>query len=658
MMLDIWFATGMELKDGRWIPGNHGAQDSITWETLVDALTFDEIPFERMADHVKDLKGDEADKPWKKGDGCWIPALLKTDAEGTPLGRKKDSIVHYSCIVLDIDEGGDAAAVEAALQARDLAFIIHSTYRHNRLAEGTDRFRVVVPLDRPVEGETQYKAVLGQVALLAGGGEFPAGFDPASRNYSQAFWFPSYPPERANQSFRITNTGNPYEWHSPDLLDGNDEYDPQLPNPGDEVDTRQPVTVQRQLGTKPKVSKGKRNTVLHDTLHDYLRSEPSLPEWEDFKLTVLAINNDMFTPPLVPAEALRTARSVYDRHVNDHPEKVAFYTATAVEDFKAEPVEWLIPGQVLRGHLTVLQGSPGVGKSTLFFHWAKLLADKGKVSLIGKPEDDPSTLKKRFMAAEIPANRKVLAIDDRAMRQLPFGIGLLRKQIEYYGAELVFIDAVKSWMPTDLSKQNDGALRECLEPLAKLAIELKVGIVISRHLTKDSNNIDAMARGDGGQAYTAVARCTLMVTGGSKPHPRFPNSVLVSIVKNNLFSELATWAYPRDARLIPLDTGGDEAVPYLQKCHPVEGLTPDQILREVSPLHQKESAVGNCAADIKAALEAAGGSKEAAVLRDEILAMGHSEATYKRTTKQLGEGQEIKAGSGQRIIRLLDVNTL
>ena len=92
-------------------------------------------------------------------------------------------------------------------------------------------------------------------------------------------------------------------------------------------------------------------------------------------------------------------------------------------------------------------------------------------------------------------------------------------------------------------------------------------------------------------------------------------------------------------------------------CHPVEGLTPDQILREVSPLHQKESAVGNCAADIKAALEAAGGAIEAAVLRDEILAKGHSEATYKRTTKQLGEGQEIQAGSGQRIIRLLDVNT-
>ena len=648
MKLDIWMGGGFVDSNGEFIPSNRGTNmPDIGWADLVNMLRKPAII------DFRPLPNDP-EKPAQKGKDCCIPALLKTDPEtGKPLTRSAKAIQHYSLVPLDIDTNGDASAVEAALRKHDLSFVIYSTYSHNRERDGSDRFRVLVPLDRPVEGKAEYKAVVDQVALLAVG----AGYDKASKSYSQAFWQPACPPEREEQFIFLTHTGKPYEWHSPDLLDGNDEYDPQLPNPGDEVADRKPVPLQLQLGTKLKVSIGKRNKVLHDTLHDYLRAEATLPEYDDFKLLVLVINNARFDPPLAPVEALRTAKSVYDTHVKDHPEKSAFYEASAIEEYKTEPVEWLIPGQVLRGHLTVLQGSPGVGKSTLFFHWAKVLADHGKVSLIGKPEDDTSTLKKRFMAAGIPSNRKVLAIDDRAMRQLPFGIGLLRKQIEHYGAELVFIDAVKSWMPTDLSKQNDGALRECLEPLAKLAQDLKVGIVISRHLTKDSSNIDAMARGDGGQAYTAVARCTLMVTGGSKPHPRFPNSVLVSIVKNNLFSELATWAYPRDARLIPLDTGGEEAVPYLLDCHPVEGLTPDQILREVSPLHQKESAVGNCAADIKAALEAAGGAKEAAVLRDEILAKGHSEATYKRTTKQLGEGQEIQAGSGQRIIRLLDVNT-
>jgi hypothetical protein len=644
MMLDIWMGKGFVDSKGEFVPAIRGTQmPDIGWADLVNMLRKPAIiDFEPLP--------GEPDKPRQKGKDCCIPALLKTDPEtGKPLTRSKKAIQHYSCVPLDIDTNGDAAAVDAALRKHDLSFILYSTYSHNREKDGYDRFRVLVPLNRPVEGIDEYKAVVDQLALLAVG----AGYDEASKSYSQAFWMPACPPEREHQRIFRTHTGKPYEWHSPDLLDGNGQSDPQLPNPGDEVADRQPIPLQLQLGTKVKVPKGKRNQVLHQTLHDYLRAEATIPEYDDFKLVVLAINNAMLAPPLVPAEALRTAKSVYDTHVNDHSEKAAFYAATDIDDFKSEPVEWLIPGQLLRGHLTVLQGSPGVGKSTLFFHWAKILADNGKVSLIGKQEDDNSTLKKRFMAAGCPRG-KVLAIDDRAMRQLPFGIGLLRKQIEYYGAELVFIDAVKSWMPTDLSKQNDGALRECLEPLQKLAQELKVGIVISRHLTKDSNNLDAMARGDGGQAYTAVARCTLMVTGGSKAHPKFPNSVLVSIVKNNLSKGAGTWEYPHRSTLIPLDTGLDEAVAYLLQCHPVEGLTPDQILREVSPMHQKESAVTSCAADIKAVLAAGnGGGLEAASLREQIIAAGHSEGTYKRATKHLADQQQIKAGSGQRVIKLL-----
>ena len=641
MTFDIWMAGGFP-KPAGYVVGDYGNNVPMTWETLVNMLRNPTI-----IDFVS--SPGEPDKAWQKGKDCFIPGLLKTNPETNKVKREGKGIIHYSLVPLDIDTNGDAAAVDAALRKHDLSFVLYSTYSHNREKDGYDRFRVLVPLNRPVEGIDEYKAVVDQVAKLAVG----AGYDKASKSYSQAFWQPACPPEREHQRIFLTHTGKPYEWHSLDLLDGNGEYDPQLPNPGDEVADRQPIPLQLQLGTKVKVPKGKRNQVLHQTLHDYLRAEATIPEYDDFKLVVLAINNAMLAPPLVPAEALRTAKSVYDTHVNDHSEKAAFYAATDIDDFKSEPVEWLIPGQLLRGHLTVLQGSPGVGKSTLFFHWAKILADNGKVSLIGKQEDDNSTLKKRFMAAGCPRG-KVLAIDDRAMRQLPFGIGLLRKQIEYYGAELVFIDAVKSWMPTDLSKQNDGALRECLEPLQKLAQELKVGIVISRHLTKDSNNLDAMARGDGGQAYTAVARCTLMVTGGSKAHPKFPNSVLVSIVKNNLSKGAGTWEYPHRSTLIPLDTGLDEAVAYLEPCHPVEGLTPDQILREVSPMHQKESAVTSCAADIKAVLAAGnGGELEAASLREQIIAAGHSEGTYKRATKHLADQQQIKAGSGQRVIKLL-----
>lgn len=638
MMLDIWMGKGFVDSTGEFVPAIRGTNmPDIGWADLVNMLRKPTIiPFEPLP--------GEPGKPRQKGKDCCIPALLKTDPEtGKPLTRSGEAIQHYSCVPLDIDKDGDAGAVAEALRKHDLSFVMYSTYSHNPELDGYDRFRVLVPLDRPVEGKAQYKAVADQVALLAVG----AGYDKASKSYGQAFWMPAYPPERANQSIFLTHTGKAYEWVADNLLDGNGEYDPQLPNPGDEVPTRQPVVVQRQLGTKPKVSKGKRNTVLHNTLHDYLRGEPSLPEWDDFKLTVLAINNDMFDPPLVPVEALRSAKSVYDTHVKDHPEKAAFYPATDIGDFKAEPVEWLIPGQVLRGHLTVLQGSPGVGKSTLFFHWAKVLADKGKVSLIGKPEDDPSTLKKRFMAAGILADRKVLAIDDRAMRQLPFGIGLLRKQIEYYGAELVFIDAVKSWMPTDLSKQNDGALRECLEPLAKLAQELNIAIVASRHFTKDGNNTDAMSRGSGGQAYTAVARQIMQVVGGEEnSHPEYPDHVLLSTVTGQHIAKATTWAFKRTAIEMPM---GEKSawVPYLLKGTEVP-LSASEILKAVSPLHKTNSRKGNCAAAIVAELDAAGGRMLTGVLRETMLITHqYPSATYERALKGLADEGKIQTRRGR-----------
>ena len=96
--------------------------------------------------------------------------------------------------------------------------------------------------------------------------------------------------------------------------------------------------------------------------------------------------------------------------------------------------------------------------------------------------------------------------------------------------------------------ENDRFLRSCLIRLAHLAQELNVAIVASRHFTKDGNNTDALARGMGGQAYSAVARQILQVVGGTeKYHPDYPNDVLLSVVIGQHISKATTWAFPRTA---------------------------------------------------------------------------------------------------------------
>ncbi len=645
MTLDIWFANGMK-SGGKWIPEVIGKQDAITWETLV-ALFQDPaipalIPFEPTP--------GEPDKAWKKGEECWIPALLKTDAEGNPLKREGISIVHYSCVVLDIDEGCDAKAVEDALLAHDLSFIIHSTYSHKWKQEETDRIRVVIPLDRPVEGKDQYKAVVKEVALLAGYGKLPVGFDPASASYSQAFWLPACPPERADQYFCIHNTKEPYKWHSPDLLDGNEEYTPQLPKPGDEVADRQPIPIQHTL---PKVLEGSRNAKLYKYCCDWLGQQTMLPTSADVVATAFRFNRDRaaMPKPLPDAEVRATALSALNQARKETPDKIDLPDVIDLSKLKPQPIRWLIDDQLVLGELTVIQGHTKSGKSLLCMHWAAELSKQGITTLISHSEDSPSrTLTPRQQVAGAQPGY-VLLIPDEALMELPEGITILRQYIIKHNAKLIYIDAINNWMPSK-GVENDRFLRSCLQPLAKLAQELNVAIVASRHFTKDGNNTDALARGMGGQAYSAVARQILQVVGGTeKYHPDYPNDVLLSVVVGQHISKTTTWAFPRKAAEVELeDEAGKIRVwhPYLQPGVEVPDLTASDILKAISPLHQTNSRKGNCAAAILSELEAAGGRMLTGVLRETMIGtLQYPPATYERALKALGDENKIETRRGR-----------
>ena len=642
MMLDIWMGAGIRTHKC-FAPAVNGLNVPTQWAGLVKQLS---------TPHLIDFvpSPGEPNKAWKKGNECWIPALLKTDAEGNPLTRSADAIIHYSCVVLDIDEGCNAADVEAALLAHDLTFALHSTYSHNRIEEGTDRIRVVALLNRPVEGKAQYKAVVDQVALLAGGGEFPAGYDPASKSYSQAFWLPACPPEREEQFIFRTHTGKPYEWHSPDLLDGNDEYDPQLPNPGDEVADRQPIAIQHTL---PKVLEGSRNQKLYKYCSDWLGYQTMLPTESDVVATAFRFNRDRsaIPKPLPDAEVRATALSALNQARKETPAKIPLQDAIDLSKLKPQPIRWLIDGQLVLGELTVIQGHTKSGKSLLCMHWAAELSRQGITTLISHSEDSPGrTLTPRqHVAGAVPGY--VLLIPDEALMELPEGITILRQYILKHDAKLIYIDAINNWMPSK-GVENDRFLRSCLIPLAHLAQELNVAIVASRHFTKDGNNTDALARGMGGQAYSAVARQILQVVGGiEKYHPDYPNDVLLSVVTGQHISKTTTWAFPRTAAEMEMeDEAGTIRVwhPYLKPCVEVPDLTAGDILKAISPLHQTSSRKGNCAAAILSELEAAGGRMLTGVLRETMIAtLQYPPATYERALKALGEEKKIETRRGR-----------
>ena len=638
MKLDIWMAGGFSTPKG-YIVGDYGNNVPMSWEALVNMLRNPTI-----IDFVS--SPGEPDKAWQKGKDCFIPGLLKTNPETNKVKREGKGIIHYSLVPLDIDTNGDAAAVDAALRKHDLSFVLYSTYSHNREKDGYDRFRVLVPLNRPVEGIDEYKAVVDQVAKLAVG----TGYDNASKSYSQAFWQPACPPEREEQFIFLTHTGKPYEWHSPDLLDGNGQSDPQLPNPGDEVADRQPIPLQHTL---PKVREGSRNDTLYKYCCDWLDQQTMLPPSAEVVATAFRFNRSRadMPKPLPDAEVRATALSALNHARKENPDKIDLPDAIDLSKLKAQPIRWLIDGQLVLGELTVIQGHTKSGKSLLCMHWAAELSRQGITTLISHSEDSPErTLNPRQHVAGAE-HGYVLLIPDEALMELPEGITMLRQYIIKHDAKLIYIDAINNWMPSK-GVENDRFLRSCLQPLAKLAQELNVAIVASRHFTKDGNNTDALARGMGGQAYSAVARQILQVVGGTeKYHPDYPNDVLLSVVIGQHISKATTWAFPRTAAEMEMeDEAGMVRVwhPYLKPCVEVPDLTASDILKAISPLHQTSSRKGNCAAAILSELESAGGRMLTGVLRETMIATHlYPSATYERALKALGEEKKIETRRGR-----------
>jgi len=130
------------------------------------------------------------------------------------------------------------------------------------------------------------------------------------------------------------------------------------------------------------------------------------------------------------------------------PDKIVLPDLIVLSDLKAQPVEWLIDGQLVLGELTIIQGLPKSGKSLVCMHWAAELSKQGIKTLISHAEDSPErTLTPRQWAAgAVPGH--VLLIPDEALMELPEGTAILRQYIIKVDAKLVFIDAINNWMPS------------------------------------------------------------------------------------------------------------------------------------------------------------------------------------------------------------------
>lgn len=215
---------------------------------------------------------------------------------------------------------------------------------------------------------------------------------------------------------------------------------------------------------------------------------------------------------------------------------------TPASSVSPETVQWLWPGRLARGKLTLLDGDPGVGKSWLSLAIANTIVAGAPFpgseqrrdptrALIMTAEDglaDTVVPRLNAMSADtrrIDILRGVQNGDDTIRhfnleRNLPALEEALRGRL--YG--LLIIDPLSAYIPAAINTDKDNQVRSILAPLALLAEAYGVSILALRHLTKGGRD-RALYRGQGSIGFGALAR-VIMLAGRDRSGRR-----LLTVIK-------------------------------------------------------------------------------------------------------------------------------
>lgn len=234
------------------------------------------------------------------------------------------------------------------------------------------------------------------------------------------------------------------------------------------------------------------------------------------------------------------------------------------DDIQPERVDWLWPSFLPAGKLAVLDGDPGLGKSTVTIDLAARVSrglpmpdgsggGVAGVVLLSSAEDGLSdTLRPRLDAAGADLS-KVATLDvGEAGIVLPDDIGRIRLAIVSTGAKLAVLDPLMAYMSGRLKANSDQDVRQALAPLAQLADDTGCTILVVRHLRK-SESSTAVYRGGGSIGIIGQARIGLAVA----QDPDDSDRRVLMVTKSNLGPMPASLSFGLDQWSGELPDGSD-----------------------------------------------------------------------------------------------------
>ena len=255
---------------------------------------------------------------------------------------------------------------------------------------------------------------------------------------------------------------------------------------------------------------------------------------------------------------------------------------------KIKPVniEWLWNNRIPKGMLSILEGDPGCGKTSITIDLAARLTT-GQALPFSEALDPMGVL---FINAEdglnnvlIPrleaAGANTALIECWNQQSLPPSVPQycewIKSKVIELNIGLIIIDPLVDFLGSGINNNSDQDVRKALTPLVSIARDTGTTILAVRHLNKTSG-MSALQRGSGSIAFTALARSVMLAS----KHPYEDNVSVLAITKANFAPSNKSLSYS----LVDGQTG-----PTIEWTGLVD-ITADDLVAEQTPPNAVEQA--------------------------------------------------------------------
>lgn len=210
-----------------------------------------------------------------------------------------------------------------------------------------------------------------------------------------------------------------------------------------------------------------------------------------------------------------------------------------MSDVEAEEVSWLWYPYIPYGKLTIIQGDPGDGKTTMVLNLAAKLS-KGELFEEGNEVTEPvniiyqtaedglaDTVKPRLESAGADCTK--VSVIDESDKSLSMADERIEEALRTTNAKLLILDPIQAYLGGGMDMNRANEARDMTKRLGALAEKYKCAIVLIGHMNK-AGGTKAAYRGIGSIDFYAVARSVLLV-GRIEGEPNLRAMVQI---KNNL----------------------------------------------------------------------------------------------------------------------------